>query len=177
MFEAQQEMLQKLTKVVLNANDDKKNLNSTELIVESLSNSITEFTYDPEAGVIFDTWYARYEDLFSQDAQQLDDAAKVRLLLCKINTVSHDKYVNFILPKHRRDFNCEETVEKFNKMFGRQTTLFNARYQCLSVTKKSYDDFVTYAGTVNKHCENFKLSTLTSDQFKCLIWVTIKPRL
>lgn len=173
MLESQQAMIVKLTEVVLNnaTNGDKKNLNSTDLVVESLSNSITEFSYDPEAGVIFDTWFARYEDLFSVDAQQLDDAAKVRLLLRKINTIAHDKYINFILPKHPRDFTFEETIEKLKKMFGRQTTLFNARYQCLSVTKKSYDDFVTYAGIVNKHCENFKLSTLTADQFKSLIFV------
>lgn len=172
MFESQQAMLLKLTEgVVLKTNGEDRKLNSTELIVESLSNSITEFSYDPEAGLIFDSWFARYEDLFSVDAKELDDAAKVRLLLRKINTIAHDKYVNFILPKHSRDFTFEETIEKLKKMFGRQTTLFNARYQCLSVTKKSFDDFVTYAGIVNKNCENFKLNTLTPDEFKSLIFV------
>lgn len=56
-------------------------------------------------------------------------------------------------------------------MFGRHTTLFNRTLSMFfSYTKKkSYD--VTYAGIVNKQCEHFKLNTLTSDQFKSLIFV------
>ena len=33
------------------------------------------------------------------------------------------------------------------------------------------DDFVTYAGLVNRECERFKLKELTENQFKCLIFV------
>ena len=32
-------------------------------------------------------------------------------------------------------------------------------------------DFTTFAGTVNKECERFKISSITDEQFKCLIFV------
>ncbi|XP_017484186.1 PREDICTED: uncharacterized protein K02A2.6-like [Rhagoletis zephyria] len=142
-----------------------------EFTIEALSSSITEFCFDPESNLTFDMWYARYEDLFTVDAAKLDDAAKVRLLLRKLNTVVHNKYINYILPKHPRDLTFKETVEKLKQLFGLQTSLFNIRFNCLQLTKPHTTDFVTYAGTVNRHCENFKLKELTLDQFKCLVFV------
>lgn len=56
-------------------------------------------------------------------------------------------------------------------MFGKPTTLFNARYKCLQNVKHKADDFVTYASKVNKLCENFELSKLNSNQFKCLMFI------
>ena len=56
-------------------------------------------------------------------------------------------------------------------MFGEQTSLFNVRYQCLKLVKSPDDDWVTYAGIVNRECENSKLRQMTDDQFKCLIFI------
>uniref|UniRef100_A0A5S6QNC8 Peptidase A2 domain-containing protein n=1 Tax=Trichuris muris TaxID=70415 RepID=A0A5S6QNC8_TRIMR len=56
-------------------------------------------------------------------------------------------------------------------MFGQQRSLFNARYQCLKLTKNARDDLITYGGIVNLKCQRFQLSTLTEDHFKCLIFV------
>ncbi|XP_061503481.1 uncharacterized protein LOC133391707 [Anopheles gambiae] len=142
----------------------------SEKTIESLANGIQDFLYDPDAGVFFDAWYARYEDVFIQDGHSLDDAARVRLLLRKLSTPLHDKYVNTILPKHPRDFSLDETVTKLKKLFGRQKSL-PARYQCLQYAKSDADDFTSYAAMVNKHCEAFQLSKLTSDQFKALRFV------
>ncbi|XP_036334882.1 uncharacterized protein K02A2.6-like [Rhagoletis pomonella] len=116
-------------------------------------------------------WYARYEDLFEVDAANLDDAAKVRLLLRKLSVLEHTKYVNSILPKHPRDHTFKETVEKLTKLFGSQKSLFNMRYHCLQITKDATTDFLTYAGNVNKECEKFQHHKLTLDQFKCLIFI------
>lgn len=142
-----------------------------EFLIESLSSGITEFTYDPENGVTFAAWFSRYEDLFIEDAKNLDDAAKVRLLLRNISTVAHQKYISYILPKKSKDQNFEQTVSTLKIIFGRQISLFNARYQCLQLSKSSGDDFYTYAGVVNQKCEEFKLNEVTSDQFKCLMYV------
>lgn len=103
----------------------------SEKIIESLSTGIDEFRYDPDSGIFFDSLYARYEDVFKEDGMQLDDKAKVRLLLRKIGTQFHERYVNRVLPSHPRDFDFEDTVEKLKKLFGCQKSLFNARYQCL----------------------------------------------
>lgn len=41
----------------------------------------------------------------------------------------------------------------------------------MNLTKKEDEDFVTYAGIVNKECEKFELNELISDMFKGLIFV------
>ncbi|XP_062711752.1 uncharacterized protein K02A2.6-like [Aedes albopictus] len=143
----------------------------SERIIETLATGIEDFYYDPDGGVFFDAWYARYEDVFKVDGKNLDDPAKVRLLLRKIGTKFHERYVNSILPKHPRDFGLDETVNKLKKLYGRQTSLFNDRYRCLQYIKNDADDFSSYAASVNKHCEAFQLSKLSDDQFKALRFV------
>ncbi|GAA55003.1 hypothetical protein CLF_106337 [Clonorchis sinensis] len=41
----------------------------------------------------------------------------------------------------------------------------------MKLAKKESEDYITYAGRVNLECEQFKLSTMTEDQFKCLIFI------
>lgn len=144
---------------------------SVEKTMESLAKSMSEFCYDPDNGVTFQTWYSRYTDWFNEDAKHLDDAAKVRLLVRKLNTVSYARYANYILPQEPREKSFEETKKILEVIFGRQMSLFNTRYNCLKLQKQGDDDFITYAGMVNRQCEAFKLSSLTSDQFKCLIFI------
>uniref|UniRef100_A0A5S6Q4R5 Retrotransposon gag domain-containing protein n=1 Tax=Trichuris muris TaxID=70415 RepID=A0A5S6Q4R5_TRIMR len=140
--------------------------------VDNLSNSITEFCYDPDNGGIFDAWFARYEDIFMVECGQMDDAAKVRLLLRKLNTAAHQKYVNFILPKKPSDFTFTETIKSLKDMFNRQRSLFSIRYQCLKLSKRESDDFITYASVVNRECDKFQLNALREDQFRCLVFVS-----
>ncbi|KHJ41337.1 hypothetical protein D918_08567 [Trichuris suis] len=42
---------------------------------------------------------------------------------------------------------------------------------CLKLQKRESDDFVTYAGIVNRACEDFQFGTLTTDQSKCPIFI------
>jgi len=60
-----------------------------EIKTESLASGITEFVYDPDNRLTFDAWFVRYEGLFNVDAKDLDDDAKVRLLLRKLNTTTN----------------------------------------------------------------------------------------
>ena len=139
--------------------------------IEALSKTIEMFRYDEENGLTFDLWWSRYEDIFTNDANQLDDAGKVRLLLRKLDTITFTKYSNYILPKSTKEYNLNKTVLNLKSLFGLQISVFHYRYNCLQTVKNITEDFSTYAGTVNRNCENFKLSTLTSDHFKCLIFV------
>lgn len=176
--QAQQKALQDLVKTVtakpiiappkLNAstNDNK------EFLLESLANTMVEFHYDPDSDDgLFDVWYSRYADTFSQDACKLDDASKVRLLLRKLDTRAHSRYANFILPKKPKDNDFEESVTKLKEIFSRRTSLFNKRCKCLQFIKPESDDFIAYAGAVNRLCEDFKLSSLKENEFKALIFV------
>ncbi|CAH1101894.1 unnamed protein product [Psylliodes chrysocephalus] len=165
LVEQQRKFMEEMTKLA----QPKSN---TELIIESLASNIVEFVYDPDSGITFETWFSRYEDLFSEDAKVLTDSEKVRLLLRKLNTLAHSRYVNFILPKQPKEFNFIETINKLKTIFGRTMSLFHLRFKCLQLTKNPFDDFVTYAGIVNKYCENFNLKALDENQFKCLIFVS-----
>lgn len=145
--------------------------NSTERALESLSKSISEFTYDPDNDSTFENWYRKYEDLFASDADKLDDPAKVRLLMRKLCTQDHTRYVNYILPKTSKEYNFEETTVILKKIFGPRTSQLSKRYKCLQISKDESMDYVTYTGIVNKQCEDFLLNEMTLDQFKCLIFI------
>uniref|UniRef100_A0A182HMJ9 DUF7083 domain-containing protein n=1 Tax=Anopheles arabiensis TaxID=7173 RepID=A0A182HMJ9_ANOAR len=121
---------------------------------------MSEFVYDKENGYTFDAWYSRYSELFDWDACNLDNAGKVRLLLRKLSPQDHERYNSFILPKLAREFTFEQTVEKLKSL-----------YNCLQMTKDDVDDYLSYSCKVNKSCVDFKLSELTKEQFKCLIYV------
>lgn len=176
--QAQQKALQDLVKTVtakpiiappkLNANTS----DNKEFLLESLANTMVEFHYDPDSDDgLFDVWYSRYADTFSQDACKLDDASKVRLLLRKLDTRAHSRYANFILPKKPKDNDFKESVTKLKEIFSRRTSLFNKRCKCLQFIKPESDDFIAYAGAVNRLCEDFKLSSLKENEFKALIFV------
>ncbi|XP_065095462.1 uncharacterized protein K02A2.6-like [Ochlerotatus camptorhynchus] len=110
-----------------------RNLSPDERVLDSLSSNMAEFVYDKDNGHTFDAWFSRYVDLFDKDAWNLDDAAKVRLLLRKLSPPDHERYNSFIL--------------------------------------EDSDDYLAYSCKVNKACVDFKLSELTEEQFKCLIYV------
>lgn len=143
----------------------------TATILDSLATNITEFAYDLEKGYSFDAWFSRYADLFEKDAAQLEDDAKVRLLLRKLSPSAHERYTSFILPKLSKEFSFEETVAKLRTIFGTPVSTFHRRYQCLQTTKDEDEDFISYSCKVNKACVDFKLQELKEDQFKCLIFV------
>ncbi|XP_055613944.1 uncharacterized protein K02A2.6-like [Uranotaenia lowii] len=142
-----------------------------EVILDSLSHHIKEFRYDPENNITFAAWYARYKDLFEQDASRLDSDAKVRLLLRKMGSAEHERYVNFILPKLPKEYQFDETVRKLGILFGAAESLISKRYRCLQTTKKSTEDYVSFSCRVNKNAVDFELSKLTEEQFKCLLFV------
>ncbi|CAH8545975.1 unnamed protein product [Schistosoma haematobium] len=85
--------------------------------------------------------------------------------------MEHERYSNFIFPMNPRDLSFDATIEILSQIFAEQSSLFNIRYQCLKMTKAGDDDWVKHAGLVNRECERFKLSAMTEDQFKCLVFV------
>ncbi|XP_055590190.1 uncharacterized protein K02A2.6-like [Uranotaenia lowii] len=142
-----------------------------ELVLDSLASNITEFVYEPANQCTFDSWFSRYADLFEKDAAQLDDAAKVRLLLRKLNPAAHERYTSYILPKLSKEFSFDATVTKLKAIFGTPVSTFHRRYQCLQTIKDENEDFISYSCKVNRACVDFKLQELKEDQFKCLIFV------
>nr|VZI34367.1 unnamed protein product [Spirometra erinaceieuropaei] len=140
-------------------------------VVDHITSSITEFLYDPQAHLTFDSWYKPYEDLFSVDLAAQDDAWKVRLPLRKLGPTEHARYAKFVLPKNPREVTFKGTVQTLSQVFGYQSSLFNTRFRCLQLCKRDSDDFITYAGIVNRECGRFQLGSLTENQFKCPIFI------
>ncbi|BHF75483.1 hypothetical protein SprV_0501857900 [Sparganum proliferum] len=118
---------------------------------DHIASSITEFFYDPRAHLTFNSCYKLYEDSFSVDMAAQDDAWKVRLPLRKLGPAEHERYANFILPKNPREVTSKDTVQTLLQIFGEQSS----RFQCLQLCKRDSDDFITYAGIVNRECGRF----------------------
>ncbi|XP_014778320.1 uncharacterized protein LOC106874916 [Octopus bimaculoides] len=162
----EQQQLQKLTGFLLQAR------NSTESFsADGVANSIKEFHYNPDEGTTFAAYYRRYEDIFQEECKGWSSERKVRLLLRKLATPEHKSFCNFILPRKPVELCLEETIIILTNIFSEKSSQFNIRWECLNLKKNESDDFVTYAGMVNKACERFRLEELTPDMFKCIIFV------
>ena len=66
---------------------------------DTIINVIAEFNYMPEEEVTFLSYFCRYKDLYKTDCSNWPNHKKVRLILRKLGTVEHMKFVNYILPK------------------------------------------------------------------------------
>ena len=141
-----------------------------EHIMDVLANSISEFRFEAESGVTFEAWFSRYEDLFANDASRLDEMAKTRLLVRKLGTAEHQRFISFILPSLPRDLSFNSTVQKLKLLFGHAESVLSKRYKCLQIAKSGGEDVIAYACKVNRACENFELAGMSENQFKCLIF-------
>nr|VZI15550.1 unnamed protein product [Spirometra erinaceieuropaei] len=171
MLQQQLKLMEALTVKLSNSSMGHSSAAGGSQSVDHIAGSITEFLYDPQAHITFESWYKRYDDLFSVDLAAQDDAWKVRLLLRKLGPAEDERYANFILPKNPREVAFTDTVKTLSRIFGDQSSLFNTRFQCLQLCKRDSNDFITYAGIVNRECGRFQLGSLTEDQFKCLIFI------
>ena len=99
------------------------------------------------------------------------DSKKVRLLLQKLGTTEHNKFMNYILPCKTSELTFTEAVKLRTELFSPKTSLFHKRWKCMNLTRKDSEDYTTFSSVVNKHCDDFKLSELRANNFKCLIFV------
>ncbi|XP_059221513.1 uncharacterized protein K02A2.6-like [Stomoxys calcitrans] len=139
--------------------------------MESLANSMMEFNYEPDSGLLFDSWYNRYRHIFEREASPLDDAGKVGLLWRKMSNHIHKRFTNIVLPRQPHELSLEDTLKHLSKLFGRTESQVSQRCKCLQILKMENEDFKEYASRVNLQCELFKLDELNADQFKCLIFI------
>ncbi|XP_055639165.1 uncharacterized protein K02A2.6-like [Toxorhynchites rutilus septentrionalis] len=123
-----------------------------EQILDSLAGYIKEFHYEAESNLTFACWYSRYDDLFEKDVSRLDDEAKVRLLLRKMGTVEHERYVSYILPRLPKDFSFAQTVEKLKGLFGHREGYCTSAKKSRGSAKKRKKFSVTSKVVVVKAC-------------------------
>ncbi|XP_035896952.1 uncharacterized protein K02A2.6-like [Anopheles stephensi] len=143
----------------------------SESVIEALAKDVQEFRYNPDDRVFFAGWFTRFGSLFVDDARELDDAMRVRLLLRKLGMVEHERYVSHILPSKPGDFDFNTTVTKLKKLFGSPCSEMERRFKCINMAKTKQEDFVAYSCRVNKAVVESELSVLSEEELKCLIFV------
>ena len=142
--------------------------NDTAFSQDSIWNAIDNFHCEQEEDKSFAAYYRRYENFFSIDSKNWSDQ-KTYLLLRKLET-TNNKFVDLILPQKTSELSFDETLKLLTELFSLKTSLFHKRWKCLNLIKNDEDDFATYVAVENKHCDEFKLSKLTADNFKCLVF-------
>ncbi|XGW14023.1 hypothetical protein V3C99_000366 [Haemonchus contortus] len=142
---------------------------SAEFVTNSLSARLPEFTHDSENGCTFDVWYSRYEDIITQDGATLDEAAKARLIVSKLDAPAYAHFTNHILPRKAAEISLAETVKTLQKLFGHNTSVFARRYAYLK-TQCNGESLRDYTGLVNRRHEMAEFNAITAEQMKCLVW-------
>lgn len=168
-----QEQQLKSEERILLALNRKESIEDSEIAFSQTAvwNAIETFSYVAEEDKTFSAYFRRYEDLYRVDCGSWTESKKTRLLLSKLGSAEHTKFVDFILPRKTGELAFNEAVELLSELFSPKTSLFHKRWKCLNLMKNDEEDYISFASSVNKHCDDFKLADLTSDNFKCLIFV------
>ena len=92
--------LQKQQEALFKSLSNNQPTDSTTIFTQSaVWNALETFSYVPDEDKTFEAYYRRCEDIYITDCAVLTDAKKVRLLVRKLGTVEHNKFVDNILPK------------------------------------------------------------------------------
>ncbi|VDL84326.1 unnamed protein product [Nippostrongylus brasiliensis] len=99
------------------------------------------------------------------DAKQVLESARVRLLCEKLDTVSFEKYQRHVPPREVSEIGFDETVLilTLTQLFDLKSSEFTTMYQCLNVEKNDFEDYLAYMGRVNEMCEKARMHGLDSD--------------
>lgn len=138
----------------------------------NLAEQMILFCYDPDSNLTFDSWYKRYESIFTIEIANWQPAAKIRLLLQKFAQADYQKFADSILPQSPTQLTFDEVVAKLKAMFGYRETKFSLRHKCFSLKKEDSEDFVQFAARINKHGEKFDVTQCTADDLKVLLFVS-----
>ena len=137
----------------------------------AICSALETFYYEPNNELTFANYFRRFGDVFRIDCKAWSDEMKVRLLLQKLGAIEHNKFVDYIIPKKTSELTFDETVNTLMELYCPKTSLFHKRYKCINLTRKEEQDYITFASVVNRHCDDFGLSSLTADNFKVLIFI------
>ena len=157
-----EDLMLKLTSASGSSTRNSQNSDTAKLMTD-LNGRLTCFIFDPESDQTFSRWYERSEEVFTIDGADLEDAAKVRLLIGKLCDDVFERYKRHILPKTPGDLPFVDTIKQLKELFDVKRSLFTLRYHCLKLSKLPTEDFMEYTGRVNEQCEKAKLHDLDSD--------------
>uniref|UniRef100_W6NGA2 Gag-pol polyprotein n=1 Tax=Haemonchus contortus TaxID=6289 RepID=W6NGA2_HAECO len=160
---AQEKMLQAVMKEMrgmfssMTSTSTTAHATSAKFVTNSLSARLPEFTHDSENGCTFDVWYSRYEDIITQDGATLDEAAKTRLIVSKLDAPAYTRFTHHILPRKAAEISLEETMKTLQELSGHNTSVFARRYTYLEnqCNGESLRDYTGYRTDHKLHISNF----------------------
>lgn len=169
MQEQAKRKLEILSKVI--SKKDSRESDKDVFSQTAIWSALETFQYRPDEELTFEAYFRRFGDVFRIDCKTWSEQMKVRLLLQKLGAMEHSKFVDYILPKQTNELSFDEAVKSLMELYCPKTSLFHKRWKCINLTRKEDQDYTTFASVVNRHCDNFKLSSLTADNFKVLIFI------
>ena len=126
--------------------------------------------YSPAEEIAFMGYFYHYEKVFQKECATWSEEKKIHLLLMKFGPSKHKKYANYMLLRNPREISFEETPNSEKNWWGEKFSIQQVMV-VLKPDKKRGEYYSTFPGIVNREFEMFKLKELTSDMFKCLIFV------
>ena len=108
-------------------NSTKTSENDTTFSQGIIYSTIETFDYVPENDKTFDAYYRRYEDVVDVDCKEWLNEKKVRLLLRKLGTTEHSRFVDFYPPKNNKRqwiWNSQKQLNYYLNCLGRTYHFF-----------------------------------------------------
>ncbi|KAI1706700.1 hypothetical protein DdX_12911 [Ditylenchus destructor] len=142
-----------------------------QLLISNLSLRIEIFNYSPEEDLDFQAWHKRYGALFEEDGKDVSDAAKARLLVQKLGSVEHHKFLDSIKPKEPKELSFEATVKQMQSLFAPAVSKVMRQYQCFQVKQAAGEDKISFASKVNSLWESCFSTNVNLSTLKCVSFV------
>uniref|UniRef100_A0A183C855 RNA-directed DNA polymerase n=1 Tax=Globodera pallida TaxID=36090 RepID=A0A183C855_GLOPA len=156
------EILQHLTSIVKQQNSPASGQNSVTLP------DIQPFNNGEEA-IDFEEWMDRFQFAIECTAPNLEEAAKVKLLMTKLSPAAFGEYKRSCLPEEITQFGFNETKKRLQNLFSRPNSLAMDRYDCLKACREEGEELGVFINRLKVLFRKFRYSELNEDQFKCLV--------
>ena len=131
--------------------------------------SIESFEQEEDNPTKFENWLKIFEISLECTAPNIASDLKTKFFMTKLSPSAFDEYVYFILPKEIAEFTYEQTIVKCKKLFGGKQSIYVDRLHTFQLEKSEDESFMHYANRVKASLKCFKFTSLSEQQFNCLI--------
>jgi hypothetical protein len=146
------------------------NADTSASLFDRVLSRLETFEHDAEDGHTFARWWERFGDFIKEEG--LSDDQRRRLVLTKLSSKFYNQYTEGLLPKTFDDLDFQETLAHLKTQFGDSKSIFVRRFEAFKLKCGQNQDPIAFAIDVNSSCERSELSKATSEEIKCLIYLS-----
>jgi hypothetical protein len=146
------------------------NADTSASLFDRVLSRLDTFEYDPEDGHTFARWWERFGDFIGEEG--LSDDQRRRLVLSKLSSKCYNQYTEGLLPKTFDDLDFQATLTHLKAQFGDSKSIFVRGFEAFKLKCGQNQDPIAFAIDVNSSCERSELSKATSEEIKCLIYLS-----